>query len=410
MKYINIDISKEKELEQIGDNFKNLDEATESTTMDIKNVEDRVKAIAEVFSVNIELGEKDITIEDFNKWLPDEIPYEWNKEINGYELSETDLLASTLIGGIAVVLDFIVVNLPKESKVNLSNDGSPLTAFLRSLGSDENGKVSKWVTWLEGKCKVPYDASVSPDIAGFRPHTHRLRSLSHDPLIGLVFAIMDINNGTMTVIDKNGKLIIKKMAEGTENFELLMPAVKWFGHLLSDVTTKMGIPIPGWCLLKKLNLGSFGTKNRTISEVAEYMYLTGYDVRHFATMSVVNMVISLLCRLYFKFLGEVKEESATLSTKEFIEIRNKIKFHRISAIAHSIAVAGNIAKIFVKRNPNALNLPLLIGFIKEAVTQAKIITRDTKAFEEVIEGRYVIDNNWKYLAELNNRIDGIDRQ
>ena len=41
MKYINIDISKEKELEQIGDNFKNLDEATESTTMDIKNVEDR---------------------------------------------------------------------------------------------------------------------------------------------------------------------------------------------------------------------------------------------------------------------------------------------------------------------------------------------------------------------------------
>ena len=47
----------------------------------------------------------------------------------------------------------------------------------------------------------------------------------------------------------------------------------------------------------------------------------------------------------------------------------------------------------------------MIGFIKEAITQAKIITRDTKAFEEVVEGRYVIDNNWKYLAELDNRID-----
>lgn len=404
MRYVTLDISKEKELEEISDDIKALNKATESTTIDIKNVEDRAKAIAEVLGVNVELGEAVETIGTFNKWLTDELPYEWNKKINGYELSETDLLASTLIGGIAVVLDFIVVKLPKESKVNLSNDGSPLTEFLRSLGSDENGKVSKWVTWLENKCKVPYDASVSSDIPGFSPKTHRLRSLSHDPLIGLVFAIMDINNGTMTVIDKNGKLIIKEVSERTDNFELLIPAVKWIGHLLSDVTTKMGIQVPGWCLLKELDFGSFGDKNRTISEVAEYMYLTGYDLRHLATMSIVNMVISLLCRLYFKFLGEVKEESATISTREFIEIKNKVKFHRICAIAHSIAVAGNITKLLVMKNPNALNLPLMIGFIKEAITQAKIITRDTKEFEEIIEGRYILDNNWKYLAELTERM------
>ena len=122
------------------------------------------------------------------------------------------------------------------------------------------------------------------------------------------------------------------------------------------------------------------------------------------TMSVVNMVIALLCRLYFKFLGEVKEESALLSQREYVEIKNKIKFHRICAIAHSIAVAGNITKLYVKGNPNAFNLPLVVGFIKEAVIQAKILARDTKEFEEAVEARYVIDNNWKYLIELTKKM------
>lgn len=406
MKYINLDVSKEKDLEQIDKRLTELQEITDSTTIDIKKLQERVKAVAVNLTIDVELSEpsENIEVEEFNNWIADEIPYEWNKEMTGYGLSKMDLFASVLIGGIAVVLDFLVVKLPKESKANLTNDDSPLTTFLRSLGSDENGKTSKWVTWLENKCKVPYDASISPDIKGFHPKTHRLRTLAHDPLIGLVFAIMDINNGTMTVIDKNGDLIIKKMSEGTASFELLMPIVKWFGHLLSDVTTKMGIPIPGWCLLKKLDFGSFGSKDRTISEVAEYMYLNGYDVRHLMTMSVVNMVIALLCRLYFKFLGEVKEESALLSQREYVEIKNKIKFHRICAIAHSIAVAGNITKLYVKGNPNAFNLPLVVGFIKEAVIQAKILARDTKEFEEAVEARYVIDNNWKYLIELTKKM------
>ena len=124
-------------------------------------------------------------------------------------------------------------------------EGSPLTGLFRNIGIDENGKASKWVETLEKWFKVGYDKSIDPNVLGLNPRSHRLHSLAHDPsLLGLVFAIKDTITGTFTCIDRNGCFIVEKIAD-TDFAKLLTVPILWLGHLLSDVFTKMGIPIPG---------------------------------------------------------------------------------------------------------------------------------------------------------------------
>ena len=84
MKYINLDVSKEKDLEQIDKRLTELQEITDSTTIDIKKLQERVKAVAVNLTIDVELSEpsENIEVEEFNNWIADEIPYEWNKEMN----------------------------------------------------------------------------------------------------------------------------------------------------------------------------------------------------------------------------------------------------------------------------------------------------------------------------------------
>lgn len=271
--------------------------------------------------------------------------------------------------------------------------------MLRGIGVDENGKASKWITVLEKWFKVPYDKSIDSDIIGLMPKTHRLHSLAHDPSIaGLVWGIKDIVAGTFTCIDKNGCLVVEKVTEA--NFMKLFTApILWLGHILSDVFTRMGIPIPGWSYLQLLQFGNFGEKQRTIAEVARYMYLEGYDLRHLVSMSSTNAVIELIVRLYYHLVcKERPDEFVLTSEKEYVEVKNKIKLHNMLFVSYSVASCGNIAKICAYQgNPTAFNLPLWLGMIKESITQVTILNRDSKNYEKAIENRHTIGENFETL-------------
>jgi|SRR5690625_538480 len=95
-----------------------------------------------------------------------------------------------------------------------------MTAWLKSLGIDEDGKLSPFLAKLEKSRKVSYDASskhhlngYENDISGFYPKTHRLMSLGHDPFFGLIFGLLDILNGSITLIDSKGVIHQVKLAE-----------------------------------------------------------------------------------------------------------------------------------------------------------------------------------------------------
>ena len=75
-------------------------------------------------------------------------------------------------------------------------------------------------------------------------------------------------------------------------------------------------------------------------------------------------------------------------------------------VSYAIASCGNVMKICIYQgNPNAFNLPLWLGMIKEAITQATIILRSTKSYEKVIEARHIIDENFEYLYSMINKTD-----
>lgn len=388
---------------------------TDTTDGDIKDLKERLKKMEKCINIP-ETNLEDNTTEKQPSSIIYSFPNDGNKTDTDkkYDLQKTDVFVSSIIGGFGIVLDYLVVKIPKATKIKkngtwIAKAGSPLTGFFRSLGADKNGNTWGWIAFLEEKCKVPFDKSVDPLIKNLCPKTHRSMSLAHDPsLLGFIFGIKDIINGTFSYIDGNGVLKVEAIAGKNGFVGALTAPIVWIGHLLSDVFTKAGIPIPGWCYLNLLQFGSIGEKQRTIAEVARYLYIKGYDFRHLVTMSVEPAAIHLLLHIYHFLVyesPEKKKEYQLLSDKEYGEIKNKIRYKNMALIATSVAAAGNIAKVATYNNLLALNYPLWCEMVKESIDKAKIELRSTKIYEKAIEGRHVVDENFKYIISLIDEAD-----
>lgn len=113
-------------------------------------------------------------------------------------------------------------------------------------------------------------------------------SLGHDPLLGLLFGVMDIMTGRMTTIDKKGRIVSQIMecySDKTEK-DLFLAIAKQINHFKSDITTSMGLPAPLMGLFNLLQFGSIGEVEQTIAEIVQGMYYEGYDFVHFCTLSI----------------------------------------------------------------------------------------------------------------------------
>lgn len=348
---------------------------------------------------------------EINEEIASLIPLDANfkREHKELFLTPLDLLFSFTVGGVAALIDYFIVRIPKDhvwhpGKADAElQKGSPLTALLRRIGANDDGNASSWVKTLEKLCKVPYDKSVNDaesgiNIPGFCARTHRLQSLAHDPLFGIIFAIIDTINGTTTAIGKDGVIqIVKTTTPGGIGDVLLSPLV-WLGHLLSDICTKQGLPIPGWGALQALQVGSFGEKGRTISELSRYMYIEGYDLRHLITMAVPVAVIEILILLYGFLSFPRIDDDSPISIKEYEKAKLNIKKSRMKFAAYATASSGNLVKMSLYgMNPLAFNLPLWLGLIKQIINQAVICVRDSRGYEKAIENRYELENNWEII-------------
>lgn len=387
----------------------NLQQEQENISGQLDKLLSEINILAKRLGVEEFKFEENTNIDELNEYVERIFPNNGVKTDTNRQLGmqTADYIVAALAGGIAVIVDALLVKIPKNMTVvrngnRIIQEGGSLTGIFKSIGIDENGTASKWVKTLEVWFKVKYDKSIAPNILGLNPSSHRLHSLAHDPsLLGLMFAIKDTVAGTFTCLDRNGCLVVENIAE-TDFSKLLIAPIVWMGHILSDAFTKMGVPIPGWSYLQLLQFGSFGEKERTISDVARYMYLNGYDLRHFLSMSSVNATIELIVRLYYILVCKQRSKDFSLGAeKEYIELKNKIKLHNILFVSYAVASCGNIAKICAYQgNPTALNLPLWFGMIKEALAKAEILTRNSKYYEKAIENRHIIDENFKNLCSM----------
>jgi hypothetical protein len=283
-------------------------------------------------------------------------------------LDRWDVAMTVMAGLAAALVDFLIVRIPRDV-VYLglySQKGSPLTELLQdcSVGHDN---------WLSHWAKVSYD-QVNTEVAGIAvagsgPRTHRLLTFGHDPLLGLVVGTIDIMRGGMTAVDKFGVLQVSA-AFGPTEFNPFVALAKQIAHILSDGFTQMGVPAPGLTLLNFAQVGAFGSRDRTVAELARFMYLKGYDSRHFLTMGTSVAALETCLRTYWvvrreldpTFAAEIDAEAAAAGSRH---IGDHPRFQAMAFGAYAIAAAANAGKVAAFHgNPLAINYATWLGFLR----------------------------------------------
>lgn len=333
-----------------------------------------------------------------------------NDEFNQlYKLDKFDVSISALAGIVGAAVDLLLVGIPQKSPEGLT--AGKLSDFIRKefdkkfppeeMEKLANSKVSK----------VPYDAqdnrNTSIDVDGLSAYYHRLLSLGHDPLLGFVIGVADILSGNMTTIDKNGKIVIQKIAEYADRKEMNIFAAlaKQLIHLKSDVTTSMGLPAPLMGLFNLLQFGSIGEAEQTIAEIVQGMYYEGYDFIHFCSMSVPVMLIEVIVRIGYAFKRIKEGHSVKDSIPLSLNREKNPKLPTMLFIAHSAATAINAGKVYFTQNPLAINYPQWLAFGKYSYTQLKWVVLEKPEIRDQYVMNILDDELFGTIESINKSFE-----
>lgn len=319
-----------------------------------------------------------------------------------HKLDKEDVGIAVAAGILGGIVDTLLIGVPARTKEGLR--AKPLSDYIRKYfekrfppGELENCSASK----------VPYDAqdnrNTSVYVEGLSAYYHRLLSLGHDPLLGFVVGVFDIMRGSMTTIDKSGKIAVQVIGSYDDRKEekLFEAIAKQVVHFKSDVTTSMGLPVPLMGLFNTLQFGKLGTEDQTIAEIVQGMYYEGYDFIHFCSMSIPAMIAEAVTRLGYSMKriseGFPLKQSIPFSTNHM----NNPKLGTMLFLGHSICTAINTGKLYFTKNPTAINYPEWIAFLKYSYQQLKW-TLVTKANQR---DKYISDILLDDLTSLNAEID-----
>lgn len=320
-----------------------------------------------------------------------------------YQWDQFDYMAVGTSGVLASLTDYFLVAIPKtiNSGEYAGQLGSPLTAWLKQYNINQSDDwFAQWAKVLEKTCKTPYDNQTLID--GMYAKSHRFQSLGHDPVLGFVFGVLDIMRGTITGFsyDKINHLhqFEYHPVPEAQTVGLIEALLRHLGHLVSDVATPMGLPAPFMTLMQSINIGSFGEKNRTVAEVARWMYLNGYDFRHFLVTGITPAVIEVTLRAYI-MLRHYSEK------KEFkIDICSNPKYRTMLLSAHGIATLANAGKIaLMQGNPLAINYAQWLACIRYLIPSMKYWVFDKHQLK-LDHLEKINEDNWNSLLDNSDKI------
>lgn len=337
-----------------------------------------------------------------------------NEEFNAiHRLDSADWAICVTAGLVAAAIDILLVGIPQKTSDGLK--AGSLSDWIRAK-FDEALPPEK-IRDLENSAKVPYDPSMNVDnsgnpitdvyVDGLTPYFHRLVSLGHDPLLGLIFGVLDTLTGAMTTIDRKGKIVRQLMPPPYSNrteTDIIEAVKKVIRHMKSDVNTSMGLPVPMMALFNLFQFGSVGEQEQTIAEIVQGMYYDGYDFIHFCSMSIPVIVIEFGVRIAYA-VKRIKEgnpikDSIPISTNR----EKRPKLGTILFTAHSIAAAVNAGKVAVASHTGvdnpflAINYPQWLALVKYSIQQLKWVLHDKPDMRhKYVMG--VIDDEWSALYE-----------
>ncbi len=294
---------------------------------------------------------------------------EFNKK---YSLDAWDYAIATSCGLFAGMLDIFFVSAPPK----------PTTAFDKKV----NGTFNRWVQDAFNKVIPPdlsktlslgntigsADASTGSafvdKVKGINPYNHRLKALSHDPILGFIFGIVDMMNGTCTVVN-DGKIQVLDTIRGPMPDESMMRRIgRMFGHLLSDVNAPsasgnrgMGLPAPFMGLLRMFDNVPFGSS--TFGKQIEYMYVNGYDFRQFVVTSIPMTIMEVMLRVFYTIKQmKVYDEPFGETILDTMPLNLNPKFRIMLALAYGTSSAINAGKVYVTGNILNANYASWMGF------------------------------------------------
>ena len=335
-----------------------------------------------------------------------------NAEYNQiHRMDKYDVTISAAAGMLGAAVDILLVGIPQKTPEG--SKGAPLSNYVRDW-FDKKFPEEEMEKLAESKVsKVPYDAqdnrNTTVHVKGLSAYYHRLLSLGHDPLLGLIFGVADILNGKMTTIDKNGKIVSQIMGNYADRKEtdVFAAIAKQIIHFKSDITTSMGLPVPMMELFNLLQFGGLGEYDQTIAEIVQGMYYEGYDFIHFCTLSIPVMIIEVATRIGYAF-KRIKEGHSVKESIPFSLNREKHpKLATMLFIGHSAAVAVNAGKVYFTQNPMAINYPQWIAFAKYSYKQLKwMLIEKTDAREAYVQG-VLNEQLQEVLEDANHTFDKI---
>lgn len=232
--------------------------------------------------------------------------WQLNDEYNVlHRLDKYDIAISAVAGLLGAAIDILLVGIPQKTPEGLK--GGTLANYVRDWFDKKFPKeeMEKLENYKVGK--VPFDAqdnrNTTIHVEGLSAYYHRLLSLGHDPLLGLIFGVADILTGKMTTIDKTGKIVSQVMENYADRKEtdIFAAIAKQIIHFKSDITTSMGLPTPLMGLFNLLRVGEIGEYDQTIAEIVQGMYYKGYDFIHFCTLSIPVMIVEVVTRIGYAF-------------------------------------------------------------------------------------------------------------
>lgn len=239
---------------------------------------------------------------------------------------------------------------------------------------------------------VPFDANIGSNgnLKGGGKMGHRVTTLGHDPILGLIFGTANIATSTLTtssflsfhIYTENKRDYFKSKAstykvleatvnktlyQGIEGKKIIATSfIKEIIHLQSDMYTKNSLPIP---FISAMN-------PKLASKLAE----RGLDMANILTVSkqvtyamFINDIIAMLHSLLYAGNTEMEEKLHEVKTKKII------------AYSNLIASASNLGVVAFTENLNLLDIGgigvTILEFIKYREFQKKVK-------EEFIFGSY----------------------
>lgn len=277
-----------------------------------------------------------------------------------YGLDGWDYAIAGSCGLFAAMLDILCVKEPPKPTVKWEQEVDGVfnkwvqQAFNKILPPDLSEALSK-----ANPIGAP-DSSTTADLFGappksISPTNHRLKSLAHDPILGFIFGVIDMLNGTCTIVVNGTIKSIPSTKPATEGsiFQLLG---RMLGHLLSDVNAPsgngnrgMGLPAPFMGILRMFEGIPVGDSN--FGKQIEWMYVNGYDFRHFVVTSIPMAIMEVMLRAFY-VIKQMKLYNRPFgeSLVDTMPLKMNPRFRIMLALAYGTSSSVNAGKVYVTNN------------------------------------------------------------